>query len=483
MPTPELVESCLRHGAWAPSPPRPLDATLVSMEALRVRKKAMFCTRRRKEIGVERHRWQGSDPRCASALHDPLSGSFDGVFADPDKPVAVAVLAASVGRQVQASLMGVAKANPHLRGLVFPLGSAAAEAALNPLSMSVLPRTAAGVRALLGAIRWPQGAAARIVVAEAAAYSMVPWCNTSASRADPVCAYTTRPSIPPNDPLAAPVWPEYAKKNRATRLGVPKAPSPIWGWQEKLRKYTTSAMGTAADGLSAREYERDVGNFMRTMAPAGRLGSEVRVLWYQNPPLHLRAGVAAGQKPPSSRSAEPCDARPEAAGYGTDIPGWSALPRAIEAVPRDFLDKFCPRAQRLADLSGAECGPRIATWQDSVAARHARAHGVPIIPLREALSDPAHLQLHEPDCVHWCEGSEVTQQMALAVLNSVRAVLQAAPAGGAPTANRRFVKTVKNATRAAARASRASAKASAAGGAARQKGAFQRFGEWLHGKG
>ena len=68
--------------------------------------------------------------------------------------------------------------------------------------------------------------------------------------------------------------------------------------------------------------------------------------------------------------------------------------------------------------------------------------------------------------------------MALAVLNSVRAVLQAAPAGGAPTANRRFVKTVKNATRAAARASRASAKASAAG-----KGAFQRFGEWLHGKG
>ena len=56
-------------------------------------------------------------------------------------------------------------------------------------------------------------------------------------------------------------------------------------------------------------------------------------------------------------------------------------------------------------------------------------------------------------------------------------------AGGAPTANRRFVKTVKNATRAAARASRASAKASAAGGAARQKGAFQRFGEWLHGKG
>ena len=76
--------------------------------------------------------------------------------------------------------------------------------ALNPLSMSVLPRTAAGVRALLGAIRWPQGATARIVVAEAAAYSMVPWCNTSASRADPVCAYTTRPSIPPNDPLAAP---------------------------------------------------------------------------------------------------------------------------------------------------------------------------------------------------------------------------------------------------------------------------------------
>ena len=99
--------------------------------------------------------------------------------------------------------------------------------------------------------------------------------------------------------------------------------------------------------------------------------------------------------------------------------------------------------------------------------------------MRAALS--ARAQLHEPDCVHWCEGSEATQLMASAVLNMLRATMQAALAPGAPGAGasapkpKRFVKTVRNATKAAARARAAGCTA----GAGRQnKAAFHRFGEW-----
>ena len=93
----------------------------------------------------------------------------------------------------------------------------------------------------------------------------------------------------------------------------------------------------------------------------------------------------------------------------------------LEAVAPAALKYVCPRASSVEDLLKPPCKERVAGWRDTVAATIARRENVPLVPLANALSMRG--DMHEPDCMHWCDNSEATLFMAMAVLNTVRAAI------------------------------------------------------------
>merc|ERR1712196_515451 len=65
----------------------------------------------------EKKVWRGAGHSCSQVLHDPLQGTFEGIFADESRPVAIWIMSDSIGHQLKKALEQMAKANPSLSNL------------------------------------------------------------------------------------------------------------------------------------------------------------------------------------------------------------------------------------------------------------------------------------------------------------------------------------------------------------------------------
>jgi hypothetical protein len=360
-----------------------------------IRKRSMDCHGRR-DMNVLRHVWAGNHTSCSSVLHSPLNGSFDGIFADADAPVSVFVLSDSIGQQVLAALHGAQRVNPHLHALTFASASSSADRMLHPLNMGLLPRTSTAAHALLDSILWPPATTRRVVVAGSASwYNLVPLCNLPLTSFQNRCNFSThgRPILDLDDPFARPRW----SHEGAPSMGSDSAAAaPIWGWANHARR-TGLADGSAA---TINEYEEDLGAFLQA-ATARR--TNTTLVWFEYPPEHRSSELGN-----MACSAEPSVLMPstlEHFAHGAYV----LCPNALSV--QDFLDE--PRCKR-----------RVSRWQNHVAARLTSDAHVPMAWLWDSLSSRP--DLHDADCLHWCEPSEAGVQMAMAVLNTIAAHLRKA---------------------------------------------------------
>ena len=166
-------------------------------------------------------------------------------------------------------------------------------------------------------------------------------------------------------------------------------------------------------GISFSEYKKDMATFFRVVKRLNEKGPDERlhVMWHEVLLEHEQKKAIKA----AASSSSPCGA-PRAFGIeGAD-------PTSLEALSPAALDYVCPKATSLEDLVKPPCHGRVAGWRDTVAATVARREGVPLMPLAAALK--ARPDMHEVDCMHWCDNSEATLHMAMAALSSVRAAIE-----------------------------------------------------------
>ena len=308
-------------------------------------------------------------------------------------PVSIFVLSDSIGQQVLAALHGAQRANPHLHALTFASASPRADQIMHPLNLGLLPRTTTAAHALLDSIQWPRAtpAARRIVVAGSAAwYNLLPLCDLSLTSFQQRCDFSARgrPILDHDDPFAPPRWPHEGAQSMSS------GPAPIWGWSSFARR-TGLADGS---GATINEYEDDLSTFLKA-ATAQR--TNATLVWFEHPPEH-RSFIGGNM----TCSAEPSVLMP------SELWGFAHSAHAL-----------CPNASSVQDfLKEPTCKRRVSRWQNDIAARLTSDAHVPVAWLWDALSNRA--DLHEADCLHWCEPSEAGVQMAMAVLNTIAAHLR-----------------------------------------------------------
>ena len=168
--------------------------------------------------------WHSGTARasCNARLHAPLTDSFGGVFSDPNRPVALAILGDSMSDQLARALALAKRTNAgHLGALLFapadPVWKRAIQWGTETSSfLTTIPSTVAGCRRLLEtSIRWPSNAHHQVILASSGAwYNVAPWCEIlraapryygrqrTQSSPSGVCALNHTPHN--DDPLATP---------------------------------------------------------------------------------------------------------------------------------------------------------------------------------------------------------------------------------------------------------------------------------------
>ena len=364
------------------------------------------------------------------ALHDPLTGSFDGRFAS--RVVQIAMLSDSLGNQVRSALESAIAANPkHLGSIRFARGNHGASSAMRPLNLATIPRAPRGVRSLLGSIDWssagggtsgghgkrsstahhaPPGTGStlgstkpvRIVLASSGMwYNLRPFCNgtgagslfglsPNATCGHKVLGHTIRPEDVPlnhSEPLGAnPVqfWRAFHR-----HFGVPP-----WGWYAWARRL----QGTA----TIREYEADVRSFLEA-ATKWAASASAHLVWMETTPQHF-----------------------------ANTPGGAGGCSAIPATPMDPHLPWPPELDALCNASASTPSPTTdcrGDWRNHIARRLLRERGIPVVPLAAALSSRSDLHTGGAgDCTHWCEGTEASVFLSSAVLNVLAELLRSSDA-------------------------------------------------------
>jgi hypothetical protein len=168
------------------------------------------------------------------------------------------------------------------------------------------------------------------------------------------------------------------------------------------------------------------GGRLRSVSSSSSSSPPPRVVWLESTPQHFapRSPSHGGVEPPSGTTA-----RQTSSSSCGDTP---RTPIDVNAQPPTELEALCAtKAARRSGGGGA--GPALATdcrgdWRNHIARRLARERGVPVVPLAAALASRSELHTGGAgDCTHWCEGSEATVFLAMAVLNALAAVALAPP--------------------------------------------------------
>ena len=443
----DQMTACLERGRWEHGVAGTRNLTVL----LSPSSKYLCIDRRAERLHLERRKWQGTSPLCKDIVEDPLESRFNGTFSM--QPVDIAFMGDSVGQQVQAALIAAVTANPHLAGR-FRLASTLSACKLT-CNLATIPRSAAGCRAVLDGIVWPDqgkhshatrradragdrraGAPApkRILLAGSGMwYNLKPYCNgTSAGLfglgAKAACEHVImghhiRPddlSLTDDKPLR--LFPRQFWRAYHQHFGTPP-----WGWYSWGRRLK----GTA----TIAEYRDDVRTFLDAALEWSRNNSGATIVWLESTPQHFApppadggvavGGAAGGSRTPhhSALAASPAMDEHERGSAGAARAGRGGVGRAgltargCQEAPATPMEAGRPPAE-LDALCGMSDGARggaisrgrgrpltecTGDWRNHIARPLLAERGIAVVPLAAALSDRAHLHTGGGgDCTHWC---------------------------------------------------------------------------------
>ena len=126
----DAVAACLRNGRWAPRPGGPRSVASLEDESWIHKYKCQDL-----RMTVEHNQWTPDDPRCNELLElDYKTARFDGLFADPERPIEYSMVAESIAETISVGLKHAGESQParphrrqhHLR-YSFPQGDQAVD--------------------------------------------------------------------------------------------------------------------------------------------------------------------------------------------------------------------------------------------------------------------------------------------------------------------------------------------------------------------
>eukprot|EP00966_Prymnesium_polylepis_P085317 1975289-Prymnesium_polylepis.1 len=149
----EAVQHCLRDGSWVPSQDSNWSSVWRHLAAAARRGRhhsEWFCSH---DTGTTLE-WHGQNAQCARLVHDPVSGSFDGVYEArrPFGAVSLFVLSDSLGAQIEDAIRVLRAANVNLEALRFARWDRAH--AERNTQLDAIPSTVLGSSDYLRGIDW-----------------------------------------------------------------------------------------------------------------------------------------------------------------------------------------------------------------------------------------------------------------------------------------------------------------------------------------
>ena len=343
--------------------------------------------------------WQGVGKTCR--LDHPMTGSFNGIFANTERPVALHILGDSLGEELRAMLTSVLEHNTEVRHLrLVPPRS------LMQRQLPLIPRSRRGCRLVLDSIDWQTNFTASIglvkeqrvlLVSTGVWYNVLPYCDTR--EGDDICRLKMQRLD--HDRVIAP---HSSGGYRST----------YWGQYNYARRF----QGTA----TSIEYGKDVATLLEAIEEwQSSDGENITVVWLEPPPQHF-------QRPNSHQRAANCSILPmpllpaedDARHDGTTINASHInffLAAACGIAPGPSLPASSESLQR--------CDEQLANWRMELARPVLARHDIAWVPTFQALSTRAELHTwgRTRDCTHWCNPSEATLYLAMATLNVVASLL------------------------------------------------------------
>jgi hypothetical protein len=451
---------CLIHGHWqskeaVPSPGGLLHWGLLRSNSSLDYRIAMRCS----DLvnGVEKEAWAADAERCHRHLHHPLDGTFDGVFADPSRPVVIHVLGDSVGGQLHDSLKRAQKVNPHLKGLSVMRN----RDHYGRRGLAVIPSSVAGSRWVLDGVDWgPRASESRklLLVGSGVWYNLKRPCSKGVAW-DRKCTVIFYQGKYRNESLSP--QQVFADLDHDQPHKAPYITTLHHGTYAWARRY----LGT----LTHAEYGKDLAFFLEALLSWRQSHPDVDVAWFESTPQHFLGATRPDRsrvEPTSGRGGSlrslatrsVCSAEPwppflttaeDSARFcnGSD----AVMAASLAATGRLGLTAHDRQQPEQSDGGAAWrlCAQWLGNWRNVIANELVGRSGVPIVPLAAALQGRSklhkgvHAEKHEgpagaasaslPDCLHWCEISSATLFMAQASLNIGAALLSGAHTGHSST--------------------------------------------------
>jgi len=175
-----------------------------------------------------------------------------------------------------------------------------------------------------------------------------------------------------------------------------------WGWYPWQRRKEAS--------LTPVDYAADLRSFVRAV----HMQRNASVVWIDPLPQHCGKGCGfassaiASDQISSGIAAKQCMPWP----WFGNLTEQDVSPRSRSLV--------CPQLDK-DSISLEGCEANLSRWRYQVAEEVLRDSGLPVVPFESALS--SRVDLHT-DCTHYCHPSEGALHMAMAVLNTMAAVLR-----------------------------------------------------------
>ena len=380
-----MVESCLRHGAWAASGHRPNLKWMLRPDGVR---DSQSCT----ASGAATHgqRWKGAHAGCARLLSSPIDGAFNGAFSGQAGRISAAVLGDSLARQIWLTLRSVQRKNPHLQNLSLVAGG----------RMAMIPRSVQGCLQILDSLPFPKATRRVLLIGPSA------WYNIFASHCNP-----SRCPIPVEHQVeAARALNETHPSRTVSRYHNRKDKD--WIHYDYARK---------SAGLDTiNEFQQDIAILLETVL-IWKARHQATVVWYEAPDQHFpRPG---GNDSEAERRCGP-------------VPGtW--LPAQTHSTVLPLLaSNLCFDGRGIHNVTPKDCpdAGSLHNWRNIISHKllQQRAPNLPIVPLSAALHSMGHQHYSwfcpggycQLDCTHWCEASDAGMHVAEASLNTIAAALQ-----------------------------------------------------------
>ena len=431
----DAVAACLRNGRWAPRPGGPRSVASLEDESWIHKYKCQDL-----RMTVERNQWTPDDPRCNELLElDYKTARFDGLFADPERPIEYSMVAESIAETISVGLKHVLAANPNLLGLTAVNTTSDTPSLkeikrlMSPINIAAMPSDPNGTRRVFELHKWRSDVpkSRRFLLAMSANwYNLAP---TDKQYLDNLLKSANHPPHPRHDvPWLTPCptfkygkggaepevcGPSMHKPKGSHNYAPCKTPdgcvygSTQWGWYPWTRRGQGS--------LTAVDYKHD----LAALVTAANEYSDAQVVWVEGPPQHCSAECLAALHPlnPSATVRDVQASRNWSASCSS-WPYFGGLNWSHVAANARRL--VCPQQAQLdidAETPAAGCVANISRWRYQVASSVLEGSGLPVVPLENALKDRWHLHT---DCTHWCSPSEASVHMVMALLNMLAALVR-----------------------------------------------------------